>query len=209
MKKVLQIVLAIAIVALGYLLWESIQNPIRFNKEKDKRYSATIQKLKNIRTAQLAYKDEYGNFTGSFDTLINFIENDSMSLVRAIGNVPDSLLASGWTEQLALKEGLIIRDTIKVCIKDTLFKDNFITSELWKIPFTEKDSFQLGTGIIETGSKVKVKVFEAKVSNNLLLHGMDRQLVINLNDRMSNGNNYPGIKVGDLKEPNNNAGNWE
>ncbi|MDA3779421.1 MAG: hypothetical protein PF487_04240 [Bacteroidales bacterium] len=209
MKKLVQIVLAIAIVVLAYFLWESIQNPIRFNKEKSKRYSATIKQLKNIRTAQLAYKDVNGNFIGSFDTLINFIENDSMSIIKAIGNIPDSLLESGWTEKLALKEGLIIRDTVKVCIKDSLFKDNFTSKTLWKVPFTEKDSFQMGINIIETASKVKVKVFEAKVSNNILLHGMDKQLIINLNDRMSSSNNFPGLKVGDLKEPNNNAGNWE
>jgi hypothetical protein len=38
---------------------------------------------------------------------------------------------------------------------------------------------------------------------------MDRQLVINLNDRMKNQNNFTGVKVGDVIEPNNNAGNWE
>ncbi len=209
MKKILQIVLAIAIVVLAYMLWESIQNPIRFNKEKEQRYSKTIQKLKDIRTAQLAYKSEYGNFTGSFDTLINFIENDSLSLVKAIGSIPDSLLASGWTEKIAIKEGLIIRDTIKICVKDTLFEDDYPSTDLWRVPFTKSDSFKMGTTIIETGSKVKVKVFEAKVCNDILLHDMDKQLIINLNDRMSSSNNFPGLKVGDLQEPNNNAGNWE
>ena len=38
---------------------------------------------------------------------------------------------------------------------------------------------------------------------------MDEQLVINLNDLMENANNFPGVKVGDIVEPNNNAGNWE
>jgi len=209
MKKLLQIVLAIAIVVLAYFLWESIQNPIRFNKEKDIRYSKTIQKLKDIRTGQLAYKTEYGNFTGSFDTLINFIANDSLSLVRAIGSIPDSLLASGWTEEIALKEGLIIRDTIRVCVKDSLFKGNYPIHDLWRIPTTESDSFKMGIATLVTGSKVEVKVFEAKVLNDILLHDMDKQLIINLNDIMSKVNNYAGLKVGDLEEPNNNAGNWE
>ena len=38
MKKLIQIGLALAIVVLAYFVWESIQTPIRFNKEKDKRY---------------------------------------------------------------------------------------------------------------------------------------------------------------------------
>lgn len=208
MKRLIQIVLAILMVVLAYLVWESIQTPIRFNKEKDKRYAATIQRLKDIRTAQIAFKDEYGRFTGSFDTLINFIEHDSMKLVKAIGSIPDDLLAQGWTEAIALKEGIITRDTIRIAIKDTLFPKEFTAQELWKVPFTENAKFELATAKLMTGS-VKVDVFEAKVHNDILLSGLDRQLIINLNERMKQSNNYPGVKVGDIAEPNNNAGNWE
>ncbi|MDA3953867.1 MAG: hypothetical protein PF485_09485 [Bacteroidales bacterium] len=209
MKKIVQIVLAITIVVLVYFIWESIQTPIRFNKEKDQRYSATIQQLKDIRTAQIAYKAEYGAFTASFDTLIDFIKNDSMKLVRAEGAISDELLAQGWTEEIAVQEGLIKRDTIRIAIKDTLFKSkDFNADLLWKVPFTENDSFKMATAFI-TVSKLQVNVFEAKVSNNILLHGMDEQLVVNLNDRMRNQNNFPGVRVGNVEEPNNNAGNWE
>lgn len=208
MKKIIQIALAITIVVLIYFIWESIQTPIRFNKEKDKRYAATIQQLKDIRTAQIAYKAEYGGFTASFDTLIDFIKYDSMKLVKAEGSISDDLLAQGWTEAIAVQEGLIVRDTIRIAIKDTLFPENFNADELWKVPFTENDKFEMATANL-TVSKLNVNVFEAKVLNNILLHGMDRQLVINLNDRMKNQNNFPGVKVGDIIEPNNNAGNWE
>jgi len=208
MKKVIQIVLAIAIVVLAYLIWESIQTPIRFNKEKDKRYEATIQKMKDIRTAELAFKDEYGRFTGSFDTLINFIEKDSMKVVKAEGSLSDELLEQGWTEAIAVQEGLIKRDTIRIAIKDTLFSDNYSAKNLWKVPYTKNDSIKLATNVVNI-SKTEVNVFEAKVHNNILLHGLDEQLIINLNERMRNANNFPGVKVGDLNEPNNNAGNWE
>lgn len=208
MKKLIQIVLAIAIVVLAYFIWESIQTPIRFNKEKDQRYEATIQRLKDIRTAQLAYKDAYGKFTASFDTLINFVKTDSMKLVKAEGSVSDELLAQGWTEEIAVKEGLIVRDTIRKAIKDTLFAKDFNADLLWKVPFTEDAKFDMAATVLSV-SKLKVNVFEAKVTNNVLLHDMDRQLVINLNDVMKNQNNFPGIKVGDVEEPNNNAGNWE
>lgn len=208
MKKVIQIVLAIAIVVLAYLVWESIQTPIRFNKEKDKRYEATIQKLKDIRTAQLAFKDEYGRFTGSFDTLINFIENDSMKVVKAEGSLSDELLEQGWTEAIAVQEGLIKRDTIRIAIKDTLFSQNFPAKKLWKVPFTEGDTIEMAAAKVDV-SNTKVNVFEAKVHNDVLLHGLDEQLIINLNERMKNANNFPGVKVGDIIQPNNNAGNWE
>lgn len=209
MKRLIQILLAIAIVVLGYFIYESIQKPIRFNQEKKKRYDATIQRMKDIRKAQLAFKKENGKFTGSFDSLITFIEEGEMSVVRAIGSIPDSLLESGWTEEIAIKEGLIVRDTMLIPIKDTLFSPDYPVQKMWHVPFTQDDSIQLGARVVLTGSKVKVPVFEAKVHNNVLLHGLDQQLRINLNERMKNANNYPGVKVGDLEEPNNNAGNWE
>jgi hypothetical protein len=208
MKKVIQIVLAILIVVLGYLIWDSIQTPIRFNKEKETRYTATVQRLMDIRTAQLAYKDEYGKFTASFDTLINFVKTDSMKLIKAVGSIPDELLAQGWTEEIAVQEGLITRDTIKFAIIDTLFAAGFNADLLWKVPFTQMDSFKMATANLSV-SKLNVNVFEAKVHNDILLFDLDRQLVVNLNDKMKNMNNYPGVKVGDVVEPNNNAGNWE
>ena len=209
MKKIIQIVLAITIVVLAYFIWESIQTPIRFNKEKDQRYAATIQQLRDIRTAQIAYKDEYGKFTASFDTLIDFIKNDSMKLIRAEGSISDELLEQGWTEAIAVQEGLIFRDTIRFAIKDTLFKrKDFNADLLWKVPFTENDTFEIATAFLNI-SKLQVNVFEAKVSNKILLHGMDEQLVVNLNDRMENQNNFPGVRVGNIEEANNNAGNWE
>lgn len=209
MKRLIQILLAIAIVVLGYFIYESIQRPIRFNQEKKKRYDATIQRMKDIRKAQLAFKKENGKFTGSFDSLITFIQEGQMSVVRAIGSIPDSLLESGWTEEIAIKEGLIVRDTMLIPIKDTLFSPDYPVTKMWRVPFSQDDSIQLGARVVLTGSKVKVPVFEAKVHNNVLLHGLDEQLRINLNERMKNANNFPGVKVGDLEEPNNNAGNWE
>ncbi len=209
MKTALRIILAIVIIGLVFALYKSIQTPIEFRNTKQERYEATIQKLKDIRKAQLAYKDEHGNFTGSFDTLINFIKKDSLSVVKAIGRIPDSLLEAGMTEQEALREGIISRDTIKLAIKDSLFRKGFKADDLWRVPYTEKDSFQMGAKTVESGN-VDVEVFEAKVHNDVLLHDQKKQLVINLNERMSKKQNkFPGVKVGDLEKPNNNAGNWE
>jgi len=209
MKTALRIILAIVIIGLAFALYKSIQTPIEFRQVQQERYDATIQKLKDIRKAQLAYKDEHGNFTGGFDTLINFIKTDSLTLVKAIGRIPDSLLEAGMTEQQALREGIISRDTIKVAIKDSLFRADFNADDLWRVPYTDNDTFQLGARTVQSGN-VDVEVFEAKVHNDVLLHDQNKQLLINLNERMEKKlNKFPGVKVGDLEQPNNNAGNWE
>mgnify|MGYP006281391833 FL=1 len=77
------------------------------------------------------------------------------------------------------------------------------------MPYTDNKKFKMAAGVIETASGVDVQVFEAKVHNNVLLHGLNEQLVINLNDEAEKLEQYPGLKVGDLDEPTNNAGNWE
>jgi hypothetical protein len=72
--------------------------------------------------------------------------------------------------------------------------------------FAGKTQFELAAGEIETGSKVKVKVFEAKVHNDIILNGLDKQLIINLNDLRKKLDRYPGLQVGSITEANNNAG---
>jgi hypothetical protein len=212
MKTAIQVVLLAAIIVLGYLLWESINKPIRFNREKDKREAATIQRLKDIRNAQLAYRAEYNRYTGDFDTLITFLKNDSFRVVKAIGSVPDSMieeLGRVKAEREALRDGLISRDTVRISVKDSLFTSGFRIDSLRYVPFTSGVEFELGAGLIETGSGVAVRVFEAKVPYDLLLNGLDRQLIINYKETREKITGYPGLKVGSLEEATNNAGNWE
>ncbi len=209
MRAAIKIVLALAIILLGFLLIESIMKPIRFNKERTKREKATISRLEDIRTAQVAFKDKYGRYTGSFDSLINFVKYDSFPVVRAIGSIPDSLYLEGMTESEAIKLGLIIRDTMFVSVLDSIFSIRYPIDSLRHVPYSDTAQFFLGATEIETGSKVKVKVFEAHVLNDILLHGMERQLIINYNAERVKITNFPGLRVGSLEEATNNAGNWE
>lgn len=210
MKTVLQVVLFLVAAALVYLIYASIKRPIDFEKEKTARYNATIERLKDIRKAELAFKDVHGRFTGSWDTLLQFVQHDSIKMVRKIGNITDSMLEQGITEKKALQMGLIVRDTIRESVVASIFGSGFNVEQLRYIPVPDTIAeFQLGATIIETGSGINVPVFEAKAHNNILLRGMDQQLRINLNDQRRIQNKYPGLKVGSLTETNNNAGNWE
>ena len=210
MKIVIQIVLVIAAAVLAYFIYQGIQRPIEFEQAKEKRYEATIERLKNIRKAQLAYKDLYGQFTGSWDTLIDFIMNDSVRNVRKVGELTDSMIEAGLTEKKALRMGLIIRDTIKESVLEAVFNNQIDPEKLKYIPVPDTSAtFQLGSNIVTTGSGIKVPVFEAKAHNNIVLRGLDRQYVINLNEQNRLNEKYPGLKVGSLTETINNAGNWE
>lgn len=210
MKTIIQIFLFIAAVVLVYFIVRSVQHPIEFNKEKELRYNATIERLKNIRSAELAYEDVYGNFTGSWDTLINFIKYDSVVNVRKIGELTDSMIEADINERRAILLGLIIRDTIRESVLGSIFPENFDVNSLKYVPVPgEPTEFQLGATIVKTGSGISVPVFEAKAHNNIILRGLDEQLIINLNEQARTNGKYPGLKVGSLTETINSAGNWE
>lgn len=205
MKTVIQIVLWIVIIVLGYFLIIGIQRPIEFTKKKDKRYDATIQRLKDIRKAQKAFKAENGYYTDDFDSLIDFIKTDSLTVVKAIGHVPDTL-----TEQEAVELKLVIRDTSLISTRDSLFPPPYPIDSLSFVPYTAgKDRFELDTISIETQPGVLVPHLEAKASNKVILQGLDRQEIINLNAAQRKLEKYEGLRIGSLEEVNNLAGNWE
>ena len=185
------------------------RRPVQFDAAKEARYDVTIQKLKDIRSAEMAYKEVYGEYTGSWDTLINFVKYDSLPLVRKIGLLTDSMINAGLNEASAIKKGLLIRDTVRINVLDTLFGRAYAINDIKYVPIEDTIAeFHLGATIITTGSGIKVPVFEAKAHNNTILMNLDRQLTININDEQRTNGKYPGLKVGSLTEAINNAGNW-
>ncbi|MCL1821699.1 MAG: hypothetical protein FWG22_02630 [Prolixibacteraceae bacterium] len=174
------------------------------------RNSAVIERLKDIRKAEMAFKEVNGRFTGDWDTLINFVKYDSLRIVRKVGTLTDSMVEKGINEKKAMQLGLIIRDTIRESVLKNVFPRGFNPDQLKVVPVPDTTAyFHLGATVISTGSGISVPVFEAKVHNNVVLRELDRQLVINLNDQRRIQKKYPGLKVGSLTEANNNAGNWE
>ena len=210
MKTALNIVFTIIIIVLAWFLVESIMKPIRFNKEKDARETAIKERLIDIRTAQEAFKSVKGYYTGSFDTLITFLKTDSLPLVVRRGSLTDEMIAEGITsEREAVKKGLISRDTSYIHVRDSIFDRGYPIDQLRYLPGMEKTEFQMSAAKVMTTSLVLVNVFEAYVLNDVFLSDLDRQLVVNYNDQRTKITGFPGMKVGDVRVPNNNAGNWE
>ncbi len=210
MKTALNIVFTIIIIVLIYFLIESIMQPIRFNREKDARENAIKERLIDIRTAQEAFKAVKGYYTGSFDTLITFLETDSLPLVFRRGSLTDEMIAEGITsEREAVKKGLISRDTSYVAVRDSIFDKGYPIEQLRYVPGTDNIEFKMASARVMTTSMVLVNVFEAYVLNDVFLSDLDRQLVVNYNEQRTKITGFPGMKVGDIRVPNNNAGNWE
>jgi hypothetical protein len=211
-KLIIQILLWAVVVVAAYAIWDTIRTPLDFEKERKERYNETVAKLIDIRKAQLAYKNTNQIFSGSWDSLITFVKFDSISQIRRIGMLTDSMLDAGLDEKAALKQGLIIRDTIRVSVLEEIFNKDYPIDELRFIPNSGKQEFMLAQTVITTGSGVKVPVFEARAHNNQILFELlenFEQEIINLNEQRRTNDRYPGLKVGSVSEANNNAGNWE
>lgn len=205
MKKFVKILtytlFPLIILVLAFLIFRSIMAPVNFQKDTKYREGIAIERLKNIRTLQDVYKTRFGRFTASTDTLIDFFKNGQITVVRQIGSMDDSV---------AVAQKKVRRDSIKIFVRDTLFKDksNFNIDSIVFIPFSGGQKVQMNS-VVKMVSGVYVPLFEANVPYDLLLKDLDRQLIINLKAEKEDMGRYPGLKVGSVENPNNNAGNWE
>jgi len=206
MKKILiQVALLVVVVFLGYKVYDSIMEPVRYKKATTDREKIIIEKLNQIKELEIQYKKLNGKYAGSFDTLVDFYLNDQMPLVFKSGAVPDTL-----TEDQALEMGIITRDTTLIAIKDTLLKDveNFDINKLVLVPFTHgKVNFELERGTVKRAN-FDVPVFEVRCYKKDYLAGIKEQDLLQ-NDLliMSEDDKFPGLKLGSLTEPSTD-GNW-
>ena len=197
-KTLIQIVLFVVIVALGYMVVESIMEPVRFNKEKQQREAVVIERLKDIRSSQFIFKQLNGSYASDFDTLVKFLKVAEIPVVKIVADPNDTTFT------------LTINDTVGyIKVADSLFgkREGFSYSNLTTIPFSDGMLFEIQADTIERGG-VDVHVFEAKAPFTSFLKGMDEQTIINLISKFEDIEKYPGLKVGSLTDPSTD-GNWE
>lgn len=234
MKVVIRLLLALAIILLAFLCWKSIQGPIDFNKEVKLRDQAVIQRLVDIRTAQVAFRAQNGRYTASFDTLISFVKNGKIATLIKSGDLTEAQLEAGMTEMKAMQiirsgnekaikaAGLwndaknapqLVRDSLFSAAEEVLYpnRKSFTLDSLKYVPFGNGSTFEMGVGNIQTTSGYDVQVFEAKTPYTSYLSDLNKRLleqkIQEVLDRP--GDRYPGMMVGSLTTVNNNAGNWE
>jgi len=155
---------ALLAVFLTYRNYRSVAEELENEAQRKVNDTKVVQALKDIREAQVGYRRATGGFTGNLDVLKDFVQNGKIPMVRAIGQVPDTL-----TEQEALALKLIVRDTILAPALDSLF----LTAEAKEkrvYPFdansftlspTSGKPFILRAGVINSGGR-NAPVFLAK-----------------------------------------------
>ena len=200
-KQIALILIPLNIILI-YFVYNSINSEVEFNKVAKVRISENVQKLKDLRQVQVKYKQEKGTFADNFEALTNFLENDSMSIVKAIGETPDTL-----TDLEALELGIISRDTTYVLAKETVFDAAYMESRkkftldinnLTTVPHSDA-VYSIDAGQVEKG-KVIVQVFEISTTYGSVFEGLDAENKKYELDAL--------LKVGSMSEASLN-GNWK
>ena len=214
--------------ALVYVCYGSIMGPINFDNAKKAREKEVIARLIDIRKAQVEYRNTHeGVYTASFDTLIDFVKNAKLPFVKKEGALTDAQLEAGMTEKKAMKiiekakktgnwkevekEGLqnFKRDTMWVSVLDTIFPKGFNADSLRYVPFGNGKEFEMASRQDTTKSGAPLNLFQAQTPYEAYIGDLDKQQIINLKDVQKKLGKYCGLRVGDIEQPNNNAGNWE
>ena len=189
-------------IILAYFVYNSINSEVGFQQVAKVRIAENVQKLKDLRQVQVKYKQTKGAFADSFEALIYFLENDSMTIIKAIGETPDSL-----TDIEALELGIISRDTAYILARETVFDAAYIDSRKNEFPLDidnlttvpHSDAvYSINAGMVEKG-KVIVQVFEISTTYATVFTGLDAK------NRSYELDNL--LKVGSMDEASLN-GNW-
>jgi hypothetical protein len=132
--KILTIVLFLVSIGLGYYLFNSIKYKIDEEENISKSEARVINKLKMIRDAQLAFMGVNGKYTGSWDSLLSFIDTGKIFLTQR----KEEIKMLEYGEEVTT----VIIDTLgSISVRDSIFSQraypNFNLATLPLIPGTE------------------------------------------------------------------------
>ena len=228
MKTVINLVLAVCAIGLVYICYGSIMGPINFDETKKAREKEIIARLIDIRKAQQEYRTLHqGAYTDNFDSLIDFVKTAKLPFIMKVGTLTDDQLNNGMTEKKAMaiinkakrtnkwdeveKEGLqnFRRDTMWVAVMDTIFAKGFNPDSLPYVPYGNGAKFELAIRKDTTKAGAPLNLFQAQVAYDVYLGDLNHQELVNLKDVQTKLGKYCGLRVGDIEQPNNGAGNWE
>jgi len=207
-KWLINLILLALAIFLGIKIYNSIYAPVRFNTIKVNRYQKIVNRLKDIRDAELAHREVTGDYTGSFDSLVKFVDTAKFVITQQRDSSYKYYDRSYGIEKM---RDTVLIDTLGFAsVKDSLFKnDNRYEEMMWvPIPGREhKVKFELKHGYLNS-SNVKLPVFVARVDKSEVLFDQPKVLVAQeKNIKSTKEINGPYIQVGSLDEVTD-SGNW-
>jgi hypothetical protein len=206
MKTVIQYVLLVVSAVLAYLIYLSVMAPISFNKVKEERYAEVIEKLKDIRDAQVAHRSVTGSYAKDFESLINFIDTGFYTLTQ---QKDSSFIRYNRAYRIDMQVDTVVVDTLGiVAVKDSLFKGSASYKTLFAIPFAQNNErFSMQADVVNKQG-FNAPVFEVSAEKNAILYDQPKDMLARENAHISIEEvNGTTIKVGSLTDVST-SGNW-
>ena len=205
-KRIIESVLWVLIFVFAYQVYNSINAPIKFNEVKNERYLKVIDKLKDIRNAQIAYKSVNGVYADNFEGLIKFIDTAQYTLIQKRDS---SFMKYDRVYRIDMLQEIVVIDTLGFAsVKDSLFGDSDRYKAMAEVPIEGVDeTFSIKADVIDKNG-YNVPVFEVRISKDALLYDQNKDLLKQEKALMSvDGVNGPDLVLGSMTEVSTN-GNW-
>lgn len=193
-------------VVLVFLIFRSINAPIKFNEVKNERYSKVIERLKDIRNAQIAFKSVNGIYSNDFQELIKFVDSAEFTITQKRDS---SYMEYDRIYRIDMLREIIVTDTLGfVSVKDSLFANNLDYKDMASVPIQGIESlFSLKADIIDKNG-YNVPVFEVRVPKDIVLFDQNKDLLSQEKETISvDGVNGPDLVLGSLTDVST-SGNW-
>ncbi|MFL2637559.1 MAG: hypothetical protein ACJ0O2_05310 [Flavobacteriaceae bacterium] len=205
-KRIIESFLWVLILVFAYQVYNSINAPIKFNEVKNERYLKVIDKLKDIRNAQIAYKSVNGVYADNFDGLIKFIDTAQYTLIQKRDS---SYMKYNRVYRIDMLEEIVVIDTLGFAsVKDSLFGNSDRHKTMAQLPIDGIDkTFSIKADVIDKNG-YNVPVFEVRISKDDVLFDQNKDLLKQEKALMSvDGVNGPDLVLGSMTEVSTN-GNW-
>ncbi|RCL66970.1 MAG: hypothetical protein DBW77_02155 [Cryomorphaceae bacterium] len=205
-KRIIESFLWVLILVFAYQVYNSINAPIKFNEVKNERYLKVIDKLKDIRNAQIAYKSVNGVYADNFDGLIKFIDTAQYTLIQKRDS---SYMKYNRVYRIDMLEEIVVIDTLGFAsVKDSLFGNSDRYKTMAQLPIDGIDkTFSIKADVIDKNG-YNVPVFEVRISKDDVLFDQNKDLLKQEKALMSvDGVNGPDLVLGSMTEVSTN-GNW-
>ncbi len=208
LKWLINLALLVIALFLGFKIYNSIYEPVRFNKIKIKRYQKVVDRLKDIRNAELAHREVTGDYTSSFDSLVQFVDTAKFVITQQRDSSYKYFDKAYGIEK---DRDTVIIDTLGFAsVKDSLFKNDERYKNMMWVPIPGRENqvkFDLEHGYLRK-SNVKLPVFVARIDKAEVLYDQPKDLIEQeKNIRSTKEINGPYIQVGSLEEVDD-SGNW-
>lgn len=193
MRTIVNIVLIVIIGLLVWALISGIREPIAFQKEKERRERAVINRLIDIRTTQELYRGVTGAFAHNFDTLKQVLTQGEFQVIQVFGDPDDPTNSEA-----------IVYDTIYMPAIDSVRSLGINLDSLPFVPFSQGARFSIDADTL-TYQQTLVHVVEVSTPRTVFMGDYADPRFRRYD---SSYDPKKPLKFGDMSTPNI-AGNWE